>query len=113
MGRRLVVEADGGSRGNPGPAGYGAVVRDADTASSFLAVRRSPLAPAASVLSGGLTAAGIVLVHLLPMWWGFVSDPYWDFGANALSWALVIAPLAVGIWVAVVGARSHQAPRLA
>ena len=28
-GRRLVVEADGGSRGNPGPAGYGAVVRDA------------------------------------------------------------------------------------
>ncbi|WP_199487802.1 bifunctional RNase H/acid phosphatase [Actinomadura spongiicola] len=30
-GRRLVVEADGGSRGNPGPAGYGAVVRDALT----------------------------------------------------------------------------------
>jgi ribonuclease H / adenosylcobalamin/alpha-ribazole phosphatase len=29
--RRVVVEADGGSRGNPGPAGYGAVVRDADT----------------------------------------------------------------------------------
>jgi ribonuclease H / adenosylcobalamin/alpha-ribazole phosphatase len=27
--RRLVVEADGGSRGNPGPAGYGALVRDA------------------------------------------------------------------------------------
>ncbi|PJE94686.1 bifunctional RNase H/acid phosphatase [Streptomyces carminius] len=27
----LVVEADGGSRGNPGPAGYGAVVRDAAT----------------------------------------------------------------------------------
>ena len=31
MTRRLVVEADGGSRGNPGPAGYGAVVRDATT----------------------------------------------------------------------------------
>ncbi|GLW67263.1 bifunctional RNase H/acid phosphatase [Actinomadura rubrobrunea] len=30
-GRRLVVEADGGSRGNPGPAGYGALVRDALT----------------------------------------------------------------------------------
>jgi probable phosphoglycerate mutase len=26
--RRLVVEADGGARGNPGPAGFGAVVRD-------------------------------------------------------------------------------------
>lgn len=29
--RRLIVEADGGSRGNPGPAAYGAVVRDADS----------------------------------------------------------------------------------
>ncbi|HWA67055.1 MAG TPA: bifunctional RNase H/acid phosphatase [Mycobacteriales bacterium] len=28
---RVIVEADGGSRGNPGPAGYGALVRDADT----------------------------------------------------------------------------------
>lgn len=30
-GRRLVVEGDGGARGNPGPAAYGALVRDADT----------------------------------------------------------------------------------
>lgn len=28
---KVVVEADGGSRGNPGPAGYGAVVKDAAT----------------------------------------------------------------------------------
>ncbi|HEX6497896.1 MAG TPA: bifunctional RNase H/acid phosphatase [Micromonosporaceae bacterium] len=28
---RVVVEADGGARGNPGPAGYGAVVRDPDS----------------------------------------------------------------------------------
>lgn len=31
MTRLLVVEADGGSRGNPGPAAYGAIVRDGDT----------------------------------------------------------------------------------
>lgn len=31
MTRSLIVEADGGSRGNPGPAAYGAVVRDAAT----------------------------------------------------------------------------------
>ena len=31
MARGLVVEADGGSRGNPGPAGFGALVRDAAT----------------------------------------------------------------------------------
>jgi probable phosphoglycerate mutase len=28
---RVIVEADGGSRGNPGPAAYGALIRDADT----------------------------------------------------------------------------------
>ncbi len=31
MTRRLIVEADGGSRGNPGPAGFGAVIKDAGT----------------------------------------------------------------------------------
>lgn len=31
MSRRLLVHTDGGARGNPGPAGYGAVVYDADT----------------------------------------------------------------------------------
>ncbi|MCW2749874.1 MAG: bifunctional RNase H/acid phosphatase [Aeromicrobium sp.] len=28
---RVIIEADGGSRGNPGPASYGALIRDADT----------------------------------------------------------------------------------
>ena len=31
MATHVIVEADGGSRGNPGPAGFGAVVRDAQT----------------------------------------------------------------------------------
>lgn len=31
MPRRFVVQADGGSRGNPGPAGYGAVIVDGET----------------------------------------------------------------------------------
>ncbi|WP_229905482.1 bifunctional RNase H/acid phosphatase [Lentzea cavernae] len=35
----MIVEADGGSRGNPGPAGYGAVVKDARTGET-LAERR-------------------------------------------------------------------------
>jgi len=39
---RVVVEADGGSRGNPGPAGYGAVVLDADT-EEVLAERQAGL----------------------------------------------------------------------
>lgn len=39
--RRLIVETDGGSRGNPGPAGYGAVVRDADTGEVLAEVSES------------------------------------------------------------------------
>jgi broad specificity phosphatase PhoE/ribonuclease HI len=38
----VVVEADGGSRGNPGPAGYGAVVKDAAT-DEVLAERKEGL----------------------------------------------------------------------
>ncbi|MCQ8193492.1 bifunctional RNase H/acid phosphatase [Streptomyces rugosispiralis] len=38
MARRFIVEADGGSRGNPGPAGYGALVRDAETGETLAEV---------------------------------------------------------------------------
>jgi ribonuclease HI len=41
MKRRLLVEADGGSRGNPGAAGYGAVVRDATTGEVLAEVSES------------------------------------------------------------------------
>ncbi|MBA2948747.1 bifunctional RNase H/acid phosphatase [Streptomyces himalayensis] len=34
--REFIVEADGGSRGNPGPAGYGAVVKDAATGETLV-----------------------------------------------------------------------------
>ncbi len=60
--RRLVVEADGGSRGNPGPAAYGAVVRDADTGqvlvelADFLGVETNNVAEYEGV-TAGLAAA--------------------------------------------------------
>jgi broad specificity phosphatase PhoE/ribonuclease HI len=62
VGRALVVEADGGSRGNPGVAGYGAVVRDARSG-AVLAERAAPLGTASnnvaeySGLIAGLEAA--------------------------------------------------------
>ncbi|AXB47193.1 bifunctional RNase H/acid phosphatase [Amycolatopsis albispora] len=58
----MLVEADGGSRGNPGPAGYGAVVKDADTG-EVLAERQAGLGVATnnfaeySGLLAGLAAA--------------------------------------------------------
>lgn len=55
---RVVAEADGGSRGNPGPAGYGAVVFSADR-SQVLAERRASLGIATNNVAeyNGLIAA--------------------------------------------------------
>ena len=59
---RVIVEADGGSRGNPGPAGYGAVVFDAVTG-EVLAERAAGLGRATNNVAeyrgliAGLTAA--------------------------------------------------------
>ncbi|MET9731667.1 bifunctional RNase H/acid phosphatase [Streptomyces sp. NPDC006458] len=56
--REFVVEADGGSRGNPGPAGYGAVVSDAVTGetlaeeSEFLGVATNNVAEYRGLLAG-------------------------------------------------------------
>ncbi|MFE1440795.1 bifunctional RNase H/acid phosphatase [Streptomyces sp. NPDC058739] len=56
--REFVVEADGGSRGNPGPAGYGAVVSDAVTGetlaeeSEFLGVVTNNVAEYRGLLAG-------------------------------------------------------------
>jgi len=38
---KVVIEADGGSRGNPGPAGYGAVVLSADRATVLAEAKRA------------------------------------------------------------------------
>ena len=57
MTRRLIIEADGGSRGNPGPAGYGALVRDAGTG-RLLAERAESIGRATNNVAeyGGLVA---------------------------------------------------------
>ncbi|MGW2624842.1 bifunctional RNase H/acid phosphatase [Micromonospora taraxaci] len=60
--RVVTVEADGGSRGNPGPSGYGAVVRDSETG-EVLAERSESLGTATNNVAeyqgliAGLTAA--------------------------------------------------------
>ncbi len=78
-------------------------------ASSVLALRRSQLAPFAAIVAGLGTALGLVVVHLLPSWWGFISDPYWEFNANAVTWGMALAPLLAGLWLAVAGAREAKA----
>ncbi|MFJ8080835.1 bifunctional RNase H/acid phosphatase [Streptomyces sp. NPDC096205] len=73
--REFIVEADGGSRGNPGPAGYGAVVFDAVTgetlaeAAEFLGVVTNNVAEYRGLLAGlraahALDPAGRVHVRM-------------------------------------------------
>ncbi len=55
--RRLVIETDGGARGNPGPAGYGAVVRDANGAvlaerADFLGITTNNVAEYSGLVAG-------------------------------------------------------------
>ena len=63
--RRLIVEADGGSRGNPGPAGYGALVRDAGTMevlateSEFIGIATNNVAEYSGLIAGLRAAARI------------------------------------------------------
>ncbi|MFI6338078.1 histidine phosphatase family protein [Streptomyces sp. NPDC050535] len=60
--REFIVEADGGSRGNPGPAGYGSVVIDAATgetlaeAAEYIGVATNNVAEYRGLIAG-LTAA--------------------------------------------------------
>lgn len=61
----VLVEADGGSRGNPGPAGYGAVVKDAATGEvlaerqAFLGVVTNNVAEYSGLIAGLAAAAGL------------------------------------------------------
>ena len=63
--RRLVVEADGGSRGNPGPAGFGALVRDASSGrvlaerGGFLGTTTNNVAEYSGLVAGLRAAAEI------------------------------------------------------
>ena len=60
--REFIVEADGGSRGNPGPAGYGSVVIDATTgetlaeAAAYIGIATNNVAEYRGLLAGLRTA---------------------------------------------------------
>ncbi len=81
-------------------------------ASAVLALQRRPSA-AAGAFSGLATVAGIVAIHLTPSRAGAISDPYWDFDANPLSWTLMVGPLVAGAALAVIAMRELRAPRAA
>ena len=80
-------------------------------ASTVLALGRSPHAPAAGAFAGLATIFGFVVIHLLPRFNDAISDPFWEFSANALSWALLVAPVVAAAALATAGLRDLRAAR--
>lgn len=65
MTRYLIIEADGGSRGNPGPAAYGTVVREGSTGqllaerADYLGITTNNVAEYTGLLTGLLLCASL------------------------------------------------------
>ena len=92
-----------GSSSLVGVAGFAIIA-----GSAWLALNRSSIAPEVSAAVGALTVAGIVAIHILPSWWGWVSDPYWDFDAGFLNWLSLIALLASALYLTAIGLRYQR-----
>lgn len=98
------------ARAVPGLAGVAAGLGFALLAAGLiLAISGHRRGPEVALLAGAGTVAGFVLVHLLPQWSG-LSDPYWDFDPNAISWILIALPVGLALWVSLVAGRELRRP---
>ena len=95
--REFIVEADGGSRGNPGPAGYGAVVSDGATgetlaeAAEYLGVATNNVAEYRGLLAGLRAAHALdpgARVHVSAT----VTDPWTAHAASTTTSEALGAP---------------------
>jgi hypothetical protein len=75
-----------------------------------LVARAHRLAAPYAAAVGVSVAAGFLLVHVAPHWSAF-SDPYSAFDADALSWALVVVPVAAALWLVAIAVRAMCAER--
>jgi hypothetical protein len=75
-----------------------------------LIARRHPLAAPYAAAVGASVAIGFVAVHVAPHWSAF-SDPYSAFHPDALSWALVVVPVAAAVNLVAQAARAHARTR--
>jgi hypothetical protein len=75
-----------------------------------LVIRRHRLAPLAATLVGFANFFGFIAVHVVPDW-GPLSDGYPGLPVDALSWAIVFAPMAAGLWLGLSGLSLLRRPR--
>jgi hypothetical protein len=69
-----------------------------------------PLAARYAAVVGVSVAVGFLAVHVAPHW-SALSDPYPDARVDALSWALVAAPVLAALLLVAQAARSHARTR--
>lgn len=81
-------------------------------ASTWAAFQRSHIAPGLSTAVGALTTAGVFAVHLMPSWWNWISDPYWDFDPGAVSWLSLLALLGAAVHLTFAGFKRFRYARL-
>ena len=72
------------------------------------ALGRGRLAAPVGLLAGAGTLLGFMIVHLPGV--GPLADPFSDFAPNALSWILLLAPMAASVLVAWIAAAGIRAP---
>jgi hypothetical protein len=75
-----------------------------------LIARGHPLAALYAAAVGVSVGVGFLAVHVAPHWSSF-SDPYSGFSPDALSWALVVLPVAAAVNLVVQAARAHARTR--
>lgn len=73
------------------------------------ALGRGRSAVPVGLAAGVGTLVGFAVVHLPGA--GPLADPYVDFGPNALSWALILAPIAASVLVSVLAAEELRRPQ--
>jgi hypothetical protein len=69
-----------------------------------LALRRHPRAPLWAAVVGTWSAVGVIASHVAPHWSAF-SDSYFEIGADALSWVVMLAEVLAAAYLGLVGLR--------
>ncbi|MEV0332001.1 hypothetical protein [Nocardia sp. NPDC050717] len=81
----------------------------------FLVVRRRPEAPLAATVVGFASAVGFTLVHLLPDWFGPLSDSFIaappEARVTGFSWFAALFEIAADLAIGIAGLRALRAAR--
>ena len=88
----------------------GTLVSVLAVATLYLALRRHPRAAMFAAATGFAVAAGVAASHIAPHW-SALSDPYPEVGADALSWAVMLAELGAALVLGLTGLRAATPAR--